>query len=170
VLSVVRQRPAHPAAQTEPLPEAHQDGEAQFVGFSPHASRIERTGTRSKRRGERRLNLRAPLPLRCTSCAVRTSASARDRATVRRSRSHGGGAASTTPRATARRWHACCRASSAARLGIAVDCSCRGEYLRQQCHGKFRPVRATGHVPYQGEGRLAVGTREGEARSPPTGA
>jgi hypothetical protein len=25
---------------------------------------------------------------------------------------------------------------------IVVVCSCRGGYSRQQCHGKFRPVRA----------------------------
>jgi hypothetical protein len=39
---------------------------------------------------------------------------------------------------------------------IAVVCSCRGGYSRQQCHGKFRPVRATaGHAA--GPGREMIG-------------
>jgi hypothetical protein len=50
-----------------------------------------------------------------------------------RSGSPGGGTASSTRRATARRWRACCRGSSVARPGIAVVCSCRGGY-----HGRFR--------------------------------
>jgi len=74
-------------------------------------------------------------------------------------RSPGGGTASTTRRDTARRWRACCPVSSAARPGIVVVCSCRGGYSCQQCHGKFRPVRAR---------RLAL--KSMKARSPPTDA
>jgi hypothetical protein len=79
--------------------------------------------------------------LGCTPCAGQTMALARDRATGPRSGSPGGGTASSTRRATACRWRACCRGSSAARLAIVVR-SCRGGYSRQQCHGKFRPVHA----------------------------
>jgi hypothetical protein len=71
----------------------------------------------------------------------RTSVPARV-ATDRRSGWPGGGTASSTRRASARRWRACCRGSSAARPEIAVVCSCRRGYSRQHCHGKFRPVRA----------------------------
>jgi hypothetical protein len=89
-----------------------------------------------------------------------------DLAMGRRSGSPGGGTASSTRRATARRWRACCRGSSAARSEIVVVCPCRGGYSPQQCHGKFRPVRATRH----GWRTRSKGAGEGEAHSPPTGA
>jgi hypothetical protein len=99
----------------------------------------------------------------CTPCAGRTLAPACDRATGRRSAPPDDGTANTTPRATARRWRACCRGSSAARPGIEVVCSCRGGYSPQQCHGKFRPVRATGHGA--GPGRRTIGGWHWRGRS-----
>jgi hypothetical protein len=60
-------------------------------------------------------------------------------ATGPRSRSSGGGTANTTPRATARRWRACCRASWAARPEIVVVCSCWGGYY-------VAPLRTAGPI------------------------
>jgi hypothetical protein len=56
------------------------------------------------------------MPHRVTACAGRTMTLARDRTTGPRSRSLDGGTASTTRRATARRWRACCRGSSGHRV------------------------------------------------------
>ena len=63
-----------------------------------------------------------------------------------RAPSFGAGTASTTRRATALHWPACCRGSLAARLRIVVVCSCRGGYSRQQCHDKSPAgARYAGH-------------------------
>jgi hypothetical protein len=52
----------------------------------------------------------------------------RDLATGPRSAPPDGGIGGTTPRATARRWRACCRGSLADRPEIVVVYSCRGGY------------------------------------------
>jgi hypothetical protein len=62
----------------------------------------------------------------------------RHRTTGPHSGSSDGGTASMTPRATARRWRACCPGSLAARPGIVVVCSCRGGH---------RVGRAVGRLP-----------------------
>jgi hypothetical protein len=109
-------------------------------------------------RWQRRSAAPVALPVRRRPCVGQTMALIHDRATGLRSRSPGGGIASSTCRETARRWRACCRGSWAARPGI-VGVLMAGGYSRQQCHCKFRPVRATAAGP----GRSAAGTGEGEA-------
>jgi hypothetical protein len=92
-------------------------------------------------------------------------APARDRATGPRSRSPGGGTASSTRRATARRWRACCRGSSADRPEIVVVCSCPEDIRASSATASSgRCVLLRDTVPDQGEGRSAVGTDQGVAR------
>jgi hypothetical protein len=83
-------------------------------------------------------------------------------ACCRRSAAPHDGTASTTPRATARRWRARCRGSWAARPGIVVGCSCGGGYPNRahrrggagrgrlpdlRRYLSLRPNRRTGFTP-----------------------
>jgi hypothetical protein len=84
------------------------------------SARLKDRGLRSDQTLRQRRLLRTLLRLR----GVRTEmlALARDLGTGPRSRSSGGGTATTTRRPT--RWRACCRGSSGRRLGIVVAWSC----------------------------------------------
>jgi len=57
--------------------------------------------------------------------------------------------ASEQPRATARRWRACCRGSLAGQPGIVVEYSCQGRISQQACRrgaaGRLRAAPSEGH-------------------------
>jgi hypothetical protein len=103
------------------------------------------------------------LPASISSARCRSAPIAMARCQRHSAPSHDG-TANTTRRATARRWRACCRGSLAVRPEIVVVCSRQGGYSRQQCHGKFRPVRAiAGHGA--GPGRRMIGGWHWRGRS-----